>query len=182
MREGGGDERLRMKSISRMLQGDGCSRPARRPVWLEPMGRTAQKRRPGWRILDIVTESQDVMRLCGSLCIDQWREPGFCNQTELGLNPASTIYWGLLLYVSEFLICKIAVILHTPCMYYMRWTVVVQIQVFLAFWKFPFHHVAFTKDLHQYLFSLAGRIPKRICTCTNKATKWKSCSFCSQPW
>lgn len=37
-----------------------------------------------------------------------------------------------------------------------------ELQVAHGFWKFALYHFAFTKDLHEYLFSLTERNPKRV--------------------
>lgn len=60
------------------------------------------------------TKLQSMVRLDGSVLSNSWQEHESGNQAELGLNPGSARYqrmtWEILLYVSEFLICKMVVV------------------------------------------------------------------------
>lgn len=44
-------------------------------------------------------------------------------------------------------------------------------QLPLALLKLKFHHLAFTEDRNEYLFSLAERNPKRICLSQKRTNK-----------
>ena len=62
------------------------------------------------------SKSQSMVRLDGSVPNNSWQEHEFGNRAELGLNPGSARYQRMtleiLLYVSEFLMCKMVVITH----------------------------------------------------------------------
>lgn len=61
----------------------------------------------------------------------------------------------------------------------------IRLQVSSAFQKFPLHHFAFTKDLHDsLLFSLTERNPKRIFVFMGEKSQREhsiQCSFCVAP-
>lgn len=63
------------------------------------------------------------------------------------------------------------------------WKFFFTVQVSPGFQKFTLSHLAFTRDLPTFGFSLTQRNPKRIFTFKNKGAKWKQClAFVLRGW